>query len=226
MARPLEYEPDIVLNRAMQVFWRKGFESTSLDDLCDATGLGRSSLYAAFGSKQAMYLRALARYEDAAISRIESALAGPAPIASALREFLTQMIEDIVAGPGRRGCLIGNCAAEAARQNRGVSSRVRRSLGRIEAAFRHGLTRARARGEIAADADVTALARFLTASIQGLRLIGKAQADRATLNDIAQVMLRIVCPPHAGMFAMARAPDPATPFTPSRNRSPEKRNPS
>jgi TetR/AcrR family transcriptional repressor of nem operon len=189
MARPREFDPDRVLERATQVFWARGFEHTSLDELCEATGLGRSSLYAAFGDKRALYLRALERYEEASAARIAAAFDGR-PVRKALARFLDGMVDEIVAGPGRRGCFIGNCAAEMARLDRGAAARVRASLARIEAAFREGLDRARARGELAARADTTALARFLTAAVQGLRLVGKANPDREALGDVAATMLR------------------------------------
>jgi TetR/AcrR family transcriptional repressor of nem operon len=190
MARPREFDVDAAVERAMQVFWAKGYEPTSLDDLCEATGLGRSSLYAAFGDKHALYLDALARYEEGSAARLNEALTRPVPVREAIAGFIARLIDDIVAGPGRRGCFIGNCAAELARDDREAAARVRRSLERIETAFRDALGRAKARGEIVRTADVGALARFFTAGIQGLRLVGKANPDRAALDDIAGVMLR------------------------------------
>ena len=189
MARPREFDSNTALESAMQVFWAKGYEATSLDDLCEATGLGRSSLYAAFGDKRGLYLSALDRYEEAGVHPIAAALAR-SPIRKAVAAFVDRIIDDIVAGPGRRGCFIGNCAAELARGDRTAATRVRRSLDRLEATFRDALAHARARGEIAATSDVDALARFLVAGIQGLRLVGKAKPDRAALDDIAAVMLR------------------------------------
>lgn len=189
MARPREFDADAALASATRVFWAKGFRHSSLDDLCAATGLNRSSLYAAFGAKRELYLSALARYEDGSAARIAAALEAR-PLRKGLQAFLDGLIEAIVAGPGRRGCFIGNCAAELAQLDRAAAARVRRSLARIEAAFRLGLERARARGELAREADVAALARFLTAGIQGLRLVGKANPDRAALQDIAATMLR------------------------------------
>ena len=189
MARPREFDPDAVLESATRVFWAKGFENTSLDDLCEATGLNRSSLYAAFGAKRELYLSALARYEDGSAARIADALRGR-PIDKGVKRLLDSLIDSIVAGPGRRGCFIGNCAAEMARLDRGAAARVRRSLERIETAFRAALDEARARGELADDTDTRALARFLTSGVQGLRLIGKANPDRRALEDIAALMLR------------------------------------
>jgi len=188
MARPRGFDSDDVLERATRVFWAKGFEHASLDDLCEATGLNRSSLYAAFGAKRDLYLSALARYEEGSAARIAAALEGR-PLRDGLKAFLDNLIDSIVAGPGRRGCFIGNCAAEMARLDRGAAARVRKSLERIESAFRERLEKARARGELPDDADAGALARFLTAGIQGLRLVGKANPDRAALEQVAAVML-------------------------------------
>lgn len=190
MARPREFEPDIVLERAMQAFWAKGYKATSLDDLCAVTGLSRSSLYAAFGGKRALLHRSLARYEEETLARIRLALEKPLPIREAIAAFVGEMIERIVVGPGRAGCFIGNCAAELSGQDRATAVRVKQSLVRIEATFRDALARAQARGEIATDADVESLARFLVSGIQGLRLVGKANPDRPALTDIATVMLR------------------------------------
>lgn len=174
----------------MQVFWTKGYEATSLDDLCDATGLSRSSLYGAFGDKRDLLLRTLERYSERGTARIAAMLERPFPVRENLAALLREFIDQIVAGPGRRGCFIGNCAAELARHDREAMARVRASLARSEANFRDALSRAKASGEIAPTADIDALARFLTASFQGLRLVGKVSSDRAMLDDIAAVILR------------------------------------
>ena len=190
MARPRAFDIDAVLESAMQTFWAKGYEATSLDDLCESTGLGRSSLYAAFGDKRAVYLRALDRYEQRAAARLAEALSGQQTIREAFGAFLGRIVDDIVSGPGRRGCFIGNCAAELPRGDREAATQVRGSLARVEKTIHEALARAKARGEIGRRADVTALSRYFTAGIQGLRLVGKANPDRKLLQDIAQTMLR------------------------------------
>ena len=192
MGRPREFDFNDTLERAMQTFWAKGYEATSLDDLCAATGLGRSSLYAAFGDKQSLYLSALARYETAAVGRITAALAGSKSPLEGIATFIDRIIEDIVTGPGRRGCFIGNCVAELARQNRTVASHVRQSMDRIQNTFRTALAQARRAGQLSKHADIDALAAFLMSGIQGLRLLGKANPDRAVLKNIATVMLRCI----------------------------------
>lgn len=174
----------------MQAFWAKGYEATSLDDLCDATGLSRSSLYATFGDKRALLLRALDRYEELSAARIAAALSRRLPIREALAALLSEFIDQIVSGPGRRGCFIGNCAAELARQDRDALARVRRSLDRTAKQFRGALADAKARGEVPASLDPKAVAHFLASGIHGLRLVGKANPDRAVLDDIARTMMR------------------------------------
>jgi TetR/AcrR family transcriptional repressor of nem operon len=181
MARPREFEADAVLERATRVFWARGFEHTSLDDLCAATGLNRSSLYAAFGDKRALYLKSLARYEEGSVERIRKAFAGRSP-REGLKTFLAGLVDAIVAGPGRRGCFIGNCAAEMARLDRAATARVKQSLDRIEQSF-HAIF---ANGGVR---DARARARFITAGVQGLRLYGKANSDRKALEDVSDQLL-------------------------------------
>jgi len=190
MARPREFDADSAIEHVMQVFWAKGYEATSLDDLCEATGLSRSSLYGTFGDKRDLLLRSLDRYSERGTARIAAILEKAVPLREGLADLLREFIDQIVAGPGRRGCFIGNCAAELARHDREAMARVRASLGRTESIFRAALDRAKARGEISSTADIEALARFLTSSFQGLRLVGKVRSDRAALEDIAMVLLR------------------------------------
>lgn len=190
MARPREFDADAALERAMQAFWAKGYKATSLDELCAATGLSRSSLYAAFGGKRALLHLSLDRYQEQGVARISAALARPGPVCKVIARFVSDLIDRIIEGPGRRGCFIGNCAAELAHGDRATAVRVRRALDRIEALFRDALARGQARGEIAANADIESLARFIVSGIQGLRLVGKANPDRAALESIASVMLR------------------------------------
>jgi len=194
MARPREFDIETALDRVMETFWSKGYEATSLDDLCGATGLSRSSLYAAFGSKRDLLLRSVDRYVVRRTPLIAAILAQPIPIQDAFAALARQFIDQIVAGPGRRGCFLGNCAAELPRGDRAALARVRLGLASTEATFRAALAGAGARNELPAGADVDALARYLTAGFQGLRLVGKVNANRAELEDIAKTMLRCLEP--------------------------------
>ena len=190
MARPREFDVEVALGRAMEIFWSKGYGATSLDDLCEVTGLSRSSLYATFGSKRDLLLRSVDRYVRQRNPQIAAALARPLPIRDAFAALAGELIDQIIAGPGRRGCFLGNCAAELPRSDRAALTRVRQGLESTTATFRDALVRAKARGELLTSADVDALARFLTGGFQGLRLVGKVSPDRAVLEDIVTTMLQ------------------------------------
>jgi TetR/AcrR family transcriptional repressor of nem operon len=190
MARVREFDVDVALERAMSLFWTRGYEATSLDDLCAATGLSRSSLYATFGSKRDLLLRTVDRYAAQRGPSIAATLARPLSVREAFAALAREFIDQIVAGAGRRGCFLGNCAAELPRHDRAAIARIRQGLACTETVFRDALARGQARGELSNTADVGALARFLTAGFQGLRLVGKVNPDRAVLEDIARTMLR------------------------------------
>jgi len=190
MARPREFDSDAALERVMQAFWARGYRATSLDNLCTVTGLSRSSLYAAYGGKRELLLRSLDRYERQAIVRIRAALARPVPVRQAIHDFVQELINRIVEGPGRSGCFIGNCAGELAHRDRSAANRVRRSLQNIEALFADALRNGQQSGELDAGLDPVAAARFLVAGIQGLRLVGKAHADRIALESIADTLMK------------------------------------
>jgi TetR/AcrR family transcriptional repressor of nem operon len=190
MARPREFAPDVALDRALDLFWSSGYEATSLDELCDAMGLSRSSLYSAFGSKRDLLLRCVDRYVERRTLDLAAILARPGPVREAFGALARKFIDQIVAGAGRRGCFLGNCAAELPRSDRAALARVRRGLAQTETIFRTALARAASHGELPADADIDALARFLTAGFQGLRLVGKVNSDRTVLDGIARTMLR------------------------------------
>jgi TetR/AcrR family transcriptional regulator, transcriptional repressor for nem operon len=190
VARPREFDPDTALDRAMQIFWSKGYYATSLNDLCEAMQLNRSSLYAEFGDKRALFVKAIDRYSERLVTSGATAFSRPVPIRKAVAGFFADMIEQIAAGPDRMGCFIGNTAAEVATHDRVVAARVRRSLDRLEAMFHDAFAKAMARGEIPQHSDIRALARFFVAGAQGLHLVGKTTKDRAVLEDIVEMILR------------------------------------
>lgn len=190
MARPREFDIDHAVDQAMELFWRQGFEATSLHDLLGELGIGKGSLYAAFGSKEQLYARSLERYcgRHAAglIERLETAR----PLRAALHDVLRKLAEADLADP-ERGCLLVNAAVERS-DHPGTVDRVAATMQLIEAALVTALAQARTRGELGAGADPRELARFLTTFVQGLRVMGKARAGREFLDDAVGVALRVL----------------------------------
>jgi TetR/AcrR family transcriptional regulator, transcriptional repressor for nem operon len=192
MARPREFEADAVLDSTMRTFWAQGYEATSLDDLCAATGLNRSSLYASFGDKRALLLMSLERYIELGPARIASTLAQALPLRRAMVQMLSMFVNDIVAGPGRAGCFVGNCAVELAHHDKRALELVREGMRRTHFALLEAFTRAQVHGELKRDVDVAALALFFMSSLQGLHMVGKVNPDRKAMEGITATMLRLL----------------------------------
>ena len=189
VARPKEFERDVVLDRAMHVFWSRGYEATSIQHLVDRMGIQRGSLYDTFGGKRALFLAAIDRYDHVVTARLLAALDETASGTDAIRKFFRLKVE-LGAEPRRpRGCLVTNSAAELASRDRGTATRVGAVLAKIEAAFHRAVVRAQKAGEIDRTRDPRALARFLTSSAQGLSVMAKTFPEPALLDDVVTVVL-------------------------------------
>jgi TetR/AcrR family transcriptional repressor of nem operon len=191
MARPREFDEADVIDRAMQQFWSRGYEATSVDDLCAATGLNRSSLYRAFGSKRELLDAALIAYERQSLARIEALLRAH-PIREGLRLFLLGLLPDRKTGRAQWGCLIGNCASELAPHDPAAQKRLRRSLERIGAVLQAALERARQAGELSGRIDPEMVAQFLMTQAQGLRLVAKTKPPHGVLDGIVATTLSVL----------------------------------
>ncbi|MFI6322330.1 TetR/AcrR family transcriptional regulator [Nonomuraea sp. NPDC050556] len=189
MARTREFDTDAVVGSAMEVFWSRGFEATSVQDLVAATGIGRGSLYAAFGSKEGLYEAALSRYAARSTAAMAARLDRDEPVRVVLRELLLDLVDETVGDPARRGCLVTNSAVERLPHDRTAGRIVGDALDRVTEAVAGALRKGRERGELPRDADVTALADFVVTTIQGLRVQGKAGADRRRLATVVDTAL-------------------------------------
>lgn len=171
----------------MQLFWQQGYEATSVQDLAAALGLGKGSLYAAFGSKDGLYAAALQRYCAHHASALIALLDDAEQVRPALRSALRSMADADAADP-ERGCMLVNAATERGDDPDSVRM-VQRTIRQIESALTGALERARIRGEVPADKDPAALARFLTTFIQGLRVMGQARAGTEFVDEALEVAL-------------------------------------
>lgn len=189
MPRPREFDPDDVLDKAMRLFWEKGYLGTSVQDLVDRTGINRASLYAVFGDKHSLFLKALARYRRSVVPGRAGILERDDASLPEIREYFEAVAGDLAGSRERKGCLMVNSAMELAAHDRDVSRQVGAHLGQLEKAFAKALARAVERGEIAAAADVGRLASFLVTASQGLMVVGKANPDRRRLRDTVEATL-------------------------------------
>jgi TetR/AcrR family transcriptional repressor of nem operon len=171
MARPRTFEPNDVLLAARQIFWRKGYQSTSLDDITEETGLTKPSLYAAFGDKASLFLKVLDHYHDQFVARSARILSEAPDARAAVEEWLTYLVPRCSGEKGRNGCLSVNTLTDGGLDDAAVAKSVANFNARLESLILERLKAGRA--EFSADFDPAAAARTIIALYIGLMAMAK-----------------------------------------------------
>lgn len=186
MARPRKFDPDDLLEHATQAFWAKGYKGTSIQDLVDATGVNRGSLYNTFGDKAGLFAAVMERYAErsAAQGLIEAARDGPPR--KTIRLFFKNLHKRAKHDALNRGCLMTNTAAELANRDEHIAWWMRDNLGALEDAFTLIIRRGQKKGEINPAKKARPLARFLVGVTQGILVIAKANPDPEIIRDIVK----------------------------------------
>ena len=181
--RPPEFERDEALERAMRVFWQKGYEGTSMTDLTVALGIGRQSLYGAFGGKRQLFVECLERYSEHVLQKsLFSMLDAEGSPLAALKTVLDAW--EAYAGSGEfMGCMLGKSVAELGRRDSELDALLRKKLDRIRHGIERNLVRAQKAGELTASADPKVLARSLTAFAQGAAVVCQVWRDPRAVHD-------------------------------------------
>ncbi|MGJ3253073.1 MAG: TetR/AcrR family transcriptional regulator [Elainellaceae cyanobacterium] len=192
MARHKEFDRDDVLEKAMEMFWYKGYEATSVQDLINCMGINRGSLYDTFGDKHSLFLAALDRYRDSKVNERLKVLERSQSGLEAIRQFFYEMVEIRTTGQGCQGCLMVNSLVELALHDDEAAGRVASHATRLEEAFYRALMRARKHGEISEKKNLRAIARFLANSINGICVMAKISPDVHALKDVADVSLSVL----------------------------------
>ncbi|RCK23840.1 TetR/AcrR family transcriptional regulator [Thalassospira lucentensis] len=192
MPRPRAFDEESVLDNAMNIFWSKGFESTSVQDLVEETGLNRASMYSSFGDKKALFLRVLDHYSQKISSKrfakLRETADGRAAIIATFKDTASQSCAD-----GRhKGCLIVNSGMELAPHDAETAAIAHQAFRRVEDMFANALKRGMDAGTISKDKKIRVLARFFAGSIQGVQLMARRGADRETLDDYTDTILAVL----------------------------------
>lgn len=188
--RPLEFDPDQALGAAVEVFWTKGYEATSISDLLEAMALSKSSLYQAFGNKQRLFERCLARYADDLSAAMRARLDTTGSGRRFIEETFGAVARTAEQAAGSRGCLVANSASELGQRDPALAAPVADGLARFSTLFRVAVERAQAAGEIPSKSDPRTVATYLVACMNGLRTTIKAGASRRAAREVATLMLR------------------------------------
>ena len=191
IGRPRTFDRDTALDQAMEVFWRHGYEGATIAQLTEAMGINPPSLYAAFGSKEALLKAALDRYTARREAWMEEVLSAPTT-----REVTARMLMGVAekqTDPSNPpGCLLvqGGLACGSGSANVPFELAARRA--QTEEQLRHRFERAKAEGDLAEAADPAALARYVSAVITGMSVMASSGADREALAQVAEVAIRSV----------------------------------
>ncbi len=191
VGRPQKFNRETALESAMTVFWERGYEATSVQDLLDAMGINRGSLYNSFGDKQSLFIQAMEHYCTASRATISETLKRSASPLENLRQVIASWGATAIDGPSK-GCLVTNTAIELAPHVSEVADTLTYHFSRLERMIRNTLDRAVDSGELDHHTDTRALARFLVSTDQGLMVMGRAGAGRETIDDVVQMAISML----------------------------------
>jgi TetR/AcrR family transcriptional regulator, transcriptional repressor for nem operon len=195
MPRPREFDETAALEAAMECFWRRGYEATSLRDLTASMGLTAPSLYNAFGDKQELFARALERYLDRTtrdrLRRLEESLAPK----EAIRRFFAEIIEHSIKDRQRKGCFLVNSALEVAPHHAECRAVIAEQFGEIEAFFKRCILAAQVDQTVAPDVDAGDVARLLLGVLLGIRVLARTKPNRDVLEGVARPALALLDSP-------------------------------
>lgn len=189
MARHKEFNPDDAVEAAVKVFWSKGYEATSIQDLVDAMGINRGSLYDTFGDKAGLFEAALDCYFNATpLRRLMEHAESDTPRREIERLF-DDLIAKAVAPEGGCGCMVTNTLTELCSRDSKLAKKLGGHMLRMEDTLTTMIKRGQQSGEITDAKEARALARFLISTVQGIQTVVKLAPDEATLRDIADTAL-------------------------------------
>jgi AcrR family transcriptional regulator len=189
IGRPRAFDTDQALERALEVFWRKGYEGASICDLTAAMGINPPSLYAAFGNKEALFRLALDRYAETRAGFVREALAAP-KVRDGIAALFRGTAQALTDKSNPPGCLLVMGIAGAGDHAQCLRDELSARRAKAQDAIRERLKRAQAEGDLPSDADPAALARYVSTVTQGMSIQAAGGASRKDLERVAEMALR------------------------------------
>ncbi len=192
MPRKKQFDPDLALRQAMELFWERGYEATSIQDLLDRMGINRFSLYDTFGGKRELFRAVMERYLEEQVAPWVEELASGSEGLSDLRGYFDAILARIAGPGGWMGCLMVNTAVELAPRDPEAAETARRYLSRLEEGFYQALVRARKAGEVESVIPARQLARFLAGVALSLNVLARTRAPAPELRRQVELALSIL----------------------------------
>ncbi|AKZ63984.1 TetR family transcriptional regulator [Herbaspirillum hiltneri N3] len=194
MARPREFDEAAALDAAVQCFWTRGYEATSVRELADSMGITGASLYNAFGDKRALYRRALDRYVEQSfldrVGRFENHM----PPRAAIAAFFDEIIRRSLADKDRKGCMLVNSALEVAPHDPEFQRVVADVLVQVESFFRRCVAAGQGDGSISSAQSAHDMGRFLLSTLLGIRVLARTRPERALLEGLVRPVAALLDP--------------------------------
>jgi TetR/AcrR family transcriptional repressor of nem operon len=192
MARAKEFDIEDAENKALSLFWEKGYEACSVNDLVQNLGLSRSSLYDTFGDKRQLYLRVLDKYRKSRLEKMHEALRKTEDIYSAFETFLSESYNKPGNNSENKGCFMVNTATELGFADTEFSEIVNSNKTEIENMFSHFIHQAKQSGNIRSELSDITLARLLYNTMTGLRVASRSKADSAASQYVVKATLALL----------------------------------
>lgn len=196
MARTKTFNPDDVLADAMSLFWRQGYEATSVRDLTGYLGISSSSLYATFGDKHEIFLASLARYREIELDQVRETLKASGSIYQALAQMFAELIDSLLADEYRRGSFTLNATVELGGRDPAVNAQLQDHFEDITTLLARHLATSQQAGEISTAHDPVEMARFVLNSLFSLAGVAKVYPNRSFMETIAKLTLATILPEH------------------------------
>ena len=188
--RPIQFNPEKALERAMQLFWLKGYESTSLDNLLVTMGISKSSFYQAFKSKRNIFESSIQSYQEMLVNELKGKLKEAGSGKKFIETLFYSVADETSETEDRRGCLIINTANEFSQIDPKIAHLVSESLDKITTIFEQAILQSQNEGEISQKKEARSLATYLLCCMSGLKNMVKAGADRETIKGIVSISMR------------------------------------
>ncbi len=192
MGRLKAFDEDQAIDAAVDCFWMRGYEATSVRDLAQSMGIGGASLYNAYGDKRALFVRSLERYADRSMRERVARLEAAHRPKKAIEAFLAEIVERSLKDRDRKGCLLVNSALDVAPRDAEIGKVVAGYLDEIRAFFRRNIEAARTAGQVPRGIDAEEVSGHLLGVLLGIRVLARTGAGRKLLEDVARPALDLL----------------------------------
>jgi TetR/AcrR family transcriptional repressor of nem operon len=192
MARTKDFDENEVLTKAMNLFWTRGYNTTSMEDLVAGLGISRSSLYDTYTDKHTLFIKALENYQSISAVKIQEIVNHPGSAKETVLKLVEMVTEGLLTGRQRKGCFLVNAGVEVAPHDKEVNNLVCRNDQQMEEIFCQVIQKGKKTGEIKNPRDARTLARFIFNTVKGLQVTAKSATDKSVFNEIILLAVSVL----------------------------------